>query len=131
MGGAPLTTLLRKDSFHWNARADEAFSKLKEIMSTPPVLGLPNFSKSFVIECDGLGGGIGAVLMQEGRPLAYLSQGLKGKNLMLSTYEKELLASVMAILKWRHYLLGQIFKVTTDQQALKHFLEQRMGTPAQ
>jgi hypothetical protein len=52
--------------------------------------------------------------MQEGRPLAYLSQGLKGKSLLLSTYEKELLALVMPILKWRHYLLGQTFKVQTD-----------------
>jgi hypothetical protein len=83
-------------------------------MSTPPVLGLPNFSKPFVIECDTLGGGIGVVLMQEGRPLAYLSQGLKGKSLLLSTYEKEVLALVMPILKWRHYLLGQTFKVQTD-----------------
>jgi hypothetical protein len=69
--------------------------------------------------------------MQEGRPLAYLSQGLKGKNLFLSTYEKELLALVMAVRKWRHYLLGQTFVVRTDQQALKYLLKQRIGTLAQ
>jgi hypothetical protein len=69
--------------------------------------------------------------MQNGCPLAYLSQGLKGKNLSLSTYEKELLALVMVIRKWRHYLLGQSFKVRTDQQALKYLLEQRISTPAQ
>lgn len=100
-------------------------------MVTPPVLGLLDFTKPFIIECDASGGGIGAVLMQGGRPLAYLSQGLKGKSLLLSTYEKELLALVMAIRKWRHYLLGQSFKVKTDQQALKYLLEQRIGTPAQ
>jgi hypothetical protein len=103
---APLTALLRKDYFGWNERAAGAFRDLKELMSTLPVLGLPDFTKKFVIECDASGAGIGAVLMQEGRPLAYLSQGLKGKSLFLSTYEKELLALVMAVRKWRHYLLG-------------------------
>lgn len=69
--------------------------------------------------------------MQTGHPLAYLSQGLKGKSLNLSTYGKELLALVMAARKWRHYLLAHSFKVRTDQQTLKYFLEQRIGTPAQ
>jgi hypothetical protein len=127
----PLTRLLRKDSFRWDDRAEEAFNLLKTTMSTPPVLGLPDFTKPFIIECDASGDGIGAVLMQTGQPLAYLSQGLKGKSLNLSTYEKELLALVMAIRKWRHYLLGHSFKVRTDQQALKYLLEQRIGTPAQ
>lgn len=69
--------------------------------------------------------------MQTGQPLAYLSQGLKGKSLNLSTYEKELLALVMAVRKWRPFLLGHNFKVWTDQKALKYLLEQRIGTPAQ
>jgi hypothetical protein len=128
---APLTTLLRKDSFGWNEKAEGAFQKLKEVMTNPPVLGLPDFSKSFIIECDASGEGIGAVLMQEGRPLAYISRGLKGKSLALSTYEKELLALVMAVRKLRHYLLGHSFKVITDQQALKYLLEQRVGSPPQ
>lgn len=80
-------------------------------MVNPPVLGLPNFTEPFVVECDALGCGINVVLMQEGRPLAYLSQALKCKNLLLSTYEKEFLALVLAIQKWQHYLLGHQFKV--------------------
>jgi hypothetical protein len=104
---------------------------LKKPMSTPPVLGLSDFSKPFIIECDASGEGIGAILMQIGQPLAYLSQGIKGKSLNLSTYKKELLALVMAIRKWRHYLLGHNFKVRTNQQALKYLLEQRIGTPTQ
>lgn len=69
--------------------------------------------------------------MQTGQPLAYLSKGLKGKSLHLSTYEKDLLALVMAVRKLRHYLLGHNFKFRTDQQALKYLLEQRIGTPVQ
>ena len=128
---APMTALLKKNSFVWSREATKAFEALKEAMVTPPVLGLPDFNKPFLVECDASGEGIGAVLMQDGKPLAYLSQALKGKNLLLSTYEKELLALVLAIQKWRHYLLGHQFKVRTDQQALKYLLEQRVGTPFQ
>ena len=76
-----------------------------------------------MVECDASGKGLGDLLMQGRGPIAYLSQALQGKSLMLSTYEKELLAVVMAIQKWRHYLVGQRFKVRTDQQALKYLLE--------
>jgi hypothetical protein len=65
---------LRRDSFSWNEEAESAFDKLKEVMSTPPVLGLPDSLKPFVIEYYASGGSIGVVLMQGGRPLAYLSQ---------------------------------------------------------
>lgn len=106
-----------------------AFQKLKQAMTKPPVLALPDFFKSFIIECDASGKGIGAILMQEGRPIAFLSQALKGKALDLSTYEKELLALVLSVKKWRPYLLGQRFTVRTDQKSLKYLLEQRNGTP--
>jgi hypothetical protein len=128
---APLTSLLKKESFQWNEGANIAFNRLKEVMTTPPVLGLPDFSKPFLIECNASGEGLGAVLMQEGKPIAYYSHRLKGRNLLLSTYENELLALVSAVQKWRHYLLGHKFKVKTDQQALKHLLQQRIGTPTQ
>lgn len=101
---APLTTLLKKNSFVWSEKAQEAFERLKEAMVRPPVLRLPNFTKAFVVECDASGEALGVVLMQEGQPISYISQSLKGRNLNLSTYEKELLALVMAVRKWRHYL---------------------------
>jgi hypothetical protein len=128
---SPLTSLLKKDAFLWSDKAEKAFEELKVAVSQPLVLALPNFSKTFVIECDASGFGMGAVLMQDGRPLAYYSQALKGKNLFLSTYEKELLALVLLVKKWRPYLFATIFTIKTDQQSLKHILEQRVGTPMQ
>lgn len=107
----------------------EAFQKLKAAMTEPTVLALPNFAKPFIIECDASGKGIGVVLMQVGRPIAYLSQVPKGKALNLSTYEKELLALVLFIQKWRPYLLGHRCTIRTDQQSLKFLLEQRVGIP--
>lgn len=128
---APLTLLLKKNSFEWNAEAERAFLQLKHAVAHPPVLRLPYFSQEFSIECDASGIGLGAVLMQNSQPIAYFSKALKGKALLLSTYEKEFLALVSAVGKWRPYLLGQPFKIRTDQQALKHLLEQKIATEAQ
>ena len=100
-------------------------------MITPLVLALPDFDRLFVVECDASGKGVGVVLMQQGKPIAFHSQALKGKNLALSTYEKELLALVTAVKRWRAYLVGRPFTVKTDQQSLKYLLEQKIGTPAQ
>ena len=111
---APLTTLLRKDSFVWTSKASHAFQLLMDAMSNPLVLALPNFSKPFVIECDASRSSVGAVLMQNQRPIAFHNQALKGKNLAFSTYEKELLALVVAMKKWRPYLLGRPFVINTN-----------------
>ena len=95
------------------------------------MLALPNFTKPFTVECDASGVGLGAILMQDHRPIAFHSQALKGNKLSLSTYEKELLALVVAVKKWRPYLLGRPFVIKTDHQSLKYLLEQRVGTPVQ
>ncbi|KAL9427055.1 hypothetical protein AB3S75_033777 [Citrus x aurantiifolia] len=126
----PLTKMLKKDSFSWTPAAEEAFKKLKEAMTKAPVLALPDFSKKFIIECDASGLGIGAILMQE-RPIAFFNQALQGKNLLLSTYEKEILALVLAVQKWRLYLLGRQFIVKTDHQSLKYLWSQRITTTTQ
>lgn len=77
----PLTELLRKGSlFHWTPTANLAFQTLKKALITASVLALPDFSKVFIIETDASDGGIGAVLIQEGHPLAYVSRSLGPKN---------------------------------------------------
>jgi len=128
---APLTALFKKNAFVWTHAATEAFTQLKAVVTSPPVLRLPDFTKDFVIECDASGSGLGAVLMQEGHPIAFFSHALKGRALLLSTYDKELLSLVSAVQKWRPYLLGRPFRVKTDQQALKYLLEQKVATVPQ
>ncbi|KAK9213952.1 hypothetical protein WN944_005938 [Citrus x changshan-huyou] len=78
---APLTDMLKQDSFTWSPIAEAAFDELRQAMASTPVLALLNYTKPFSIECDSSGRGIGAVLMQEGCPLAYISKALSGKKL--------------------------------------------------
>jgi RNase H-like domain found in reverse transcriptase len=104
---------------------------LKFALSHAPVLNLPDFTKPFVIETDASQFGIGAVLMQDHRPLAYLSQKLGIKNQGLSTYEKELLTLITAVIKWKHYVLGSHFIIKTNQISLKNLLEQKIHTTLQ
>lgn len=80
--------------------------ELKQAITQPLVLRLPDFSKAFIVECDASGTRLGAMLMQERQPIAYFSKFLKGRTLLLSTYENELLALVTAVQKWRPCLLG-------------------------
>lgn len=110
----PLTDLTKKDAFKWNAAAQEAFELLKQKMTTAPVLALPDFNKEFIIESDASGLGLGAILIQAGRPIAYFSKALGDRNLTKSAYEKELMAVALAIQHWRPYLLGRKFVVRTN-----------------
>jgi len=122
----PLTQLLRKDCFIWREEAQLAFDKLKEVLTTLLILVVPNFDKPFTIETDTSGRGLGAVLMQEGRPIAYLSQKLSAKSQSKSVNERELMAIVVAVHKWRHYLLGRKFLELIDQKSLKFLVDQQI-----
>jgi hypothetical protein len=128
---APLTALLKNNSFTWTPTTDHSFQALKEAMCTTPVLALPDFTKTFVLECDASGRGIGAVLMQDGRPLAFTNKQLSERHLGQSIYEKEMLAILHAVDLWHPYLLGKHFQIKTDHQSLKYFLEQRLSSPEQ
>jgi hypothetical protein len=85
---SPLTTLLKNNSFTWTPAVDHDFQTLKMAMCTTPVITLPDFTKTFVLECDSFGKGIGVVLIQEGRPLSFTNKQLSERNLGKSIYEK-------------------------------------------
>jgi hypothetical protein len=93
----PLTALLKNNSFTWTPATAQAFQTLKMAMCTTPVLALPNFTKTFVLECDASGKGIGSLLMQEGKPLDFTSKQISERSLGKSIYEKGMLAIVRAI----------------------------------
>ncbi|MCH86039.1 hypothetical protein A2U01_0006893, partial [Trifolium medium] len=119
------------DAFIWSQEADRAFQNLKDAMTKAPVLALPNFAEDFVIETDASGIGMGAVLIQNGHPIAYFSQKFCPKLLNSSTYVRELCAITSAVKKWRTYLLGRKFTVYTDQRSLRELMTQVIQTPEQ
>ena len=91
----PLTTLLEKEAFSWTSKETKAFKHLKEAMFLAPVLATPNFAETFIAKCDALGNGIGAVLIQEGRPIAFESCSIKGN------YFKK---AIMRRKCWQYYM---------------------------
>lgn len=124
----PLTQLLRKDNFHWDDKATSAFTQIKSALTAAPVLQLPDFEQSFVVECDASGSGFGAVLHQGQGPLAFYSRPFAARHMKVAAYERELIGLVQAIRHWRPYLWGRHFLVQTDHYALKFMLDQRLST---
>lgn len=122
----PMFNVLKKNEFQWGPDQQQAFEALKLKLSQAPVLALPDFTQPFVLETDASGYGIGAVLMQGGQPLAYFSKSLGIKAAAFSTYDKEALAILEALKKWKHYFLGSSLLIRTDQASLKYINEQRI-----
>jgi hypothetical protein len=125
---APPTALLKKDGFSWSEGAMAAFQALKEAVTAAPVLAMPDFSKSFVVECDTSSHGFGAVLVQEGHPIAFFRRAIAPRHQALAAYEHELIGLVLAVRHWRPYLWGRRFVVKTDHYSLKFLLDQRLAT---
>lgn len=117
---APLTECMKGTAFAWTREAEEAFSLIKLKLTTAPVLILPDFSQTFELHCDASKLGIGAVLSQNSRPVAFYSEKLAGARSRYSTYDVEFYAVVQSIRHWRHYLVHRDFVLFTDHDALKH-----------
>ncbi|KAJ9511736.1 hypothetical protein QJQ45_022600, partial [Haematococcus lacustris] len=116
---APLTNLTKTHvQWCWDDSCEAAFRGVKHALSNAPVLALPDFSKQFQVICDASVTGIGAVLMQDGHPIAFESRRLIPAEVNYTTGEQELLAVVHALKTWRCYLEGVEFKVITDHNPL-------------
>jgi len=122
---APLHELTKKGiPFSWGPAQEEAFTILKDKLTHAPLLQLPDFNNMFELECDASGIGLGGVLLQAGKPVAYFSEKLSGAQLNYSTYDKELFALVRTLQTWQHYLWPREFIIHSDHEALKHIRSQ-------
>ncbi|WVZ51732.1 hypothetical protein U9M48_002847 [Paspalum notatum var. saurae] len=102
----PMTALTQKNAkFAWSSRCEEAFRTLKKLLTSAPVLAQPDINKPFDVYCDASSSGLGCVLMQDGRVIAYASSQLRKHEVNYHTHDLELLAIVYALKKWRHYLI--------------------------
>lgn len=93
----PLTELTKKNNFKWSPAADATFVELKKALTNAHVLALPNANKTFIVETDASGYGIGTVLMKEGHPIAFISKALSPRHAALSVYDRKLLAILHAV----------------------------------
>ncbi|GJZ49604.1 putative reverse transcriptase domain-containing protein [Tanacetum coccineum] len=122
----PLTVLTQKSkTFDWDEEQDNAFQTLKDKLYNAPVLALPNGPKDFMVYCDASGLGLGCVLMQRGKVIAYASRELKIHEKNYTTHDLELGAVVFALKIWRKYLYGTKSVIYTDHRSLQHIFSQK------
>jgi hypothetical protein len=121
----PMTELLKKGvKFVWGEACEKAFHTLRQHLTSAPVLVQPDNSKPFEVFCDVSGMGLGCILMQEGRVIAYASQALRPHEINYPTHDLELVAVVHALKIWRHYLMGNRCNIFTDHKSLKYIFTQ-------
>ena len=101
-----------------------SFDKLKVAIATTPILAVVDPHKPFVVETDASSTAIGAILLQDGRLIAFESKKLNRARQNYSSYERELFAIVHALKQWRHYLYGASFEVVFDHESIKWFTNQ-------
>ena len=122
----PLTALTHKGkSFVWGTDQEEAFQILKQKLCNAPILTLPDGNNDFVVYCDASNQGLGCVLMQRNKVIAYASRQLKTHEKNYTTHDLELGAVVFALKIWRHYLYGTKCVIFTDHKSLQHIFDQK------
>ena len=123
---APLTKLLRKHvEYKWTEACQSSFEELKVKLNTTPVLASPSGTGGFVVYSDASYQGLGCVLVQHGRVIAYASRQLRPYEISYPIHDLELAAVVFALKIWRHYLCGETFQIFTDPKSLKYLLSQK------
>jgi hypothetical protein len=121
----PITGLLKNDiKFDWSSKCNDAFEQLKVLLTTALVLAQPDIEKPFDVYCDASGSGLGCVLMQEGRVIAYASRQLRRHEEHYPTHDLELAAVFHALKIWCHYLLGNTCHLYIDHKSLKYIFTQ-------
>lgn len=121
----PLIDLTKKGAFTWSEVSQQAFERLKESMSSCPVLAILGFTLRFELQCDASREGIDTVLMQNKHPIAFESHKLTQAERHYPIYEKEMLAIMHALAKFYQYLVCTKFHVKTDHNSLRYFMHQK------
>jgi len=109
----------------WNTQCENSFNELKHMLTTAPILILPKLDEPFVVYCDASKLGLGGVLMQDGKVVAYASRQLRIHERNYPTHDLELAAVVFVLKIWRHYLYRSRFEVFSDHKSLKYLFDQK------
>ncbi|GJX68560.1 putative reverse transcriptase domain-containing protein [Tanacetum coccineum] len=122
----PMTKLTQKNvKFDWGEKEEAAFQLIKQKLCSVPILALPKGSENFIVYCDASHKGLGTMLLQNEKVIAYASRQLKIHEKNYTTHDLELGAVVFALKLWRHYLYGTRCTVFTDHKSLQHILDQK------
>ncbi|KAD4584208.1 hypothetical protein E3N88_21809 [Mikania micrantha] len=121
-----LTALTHKGTkYNWTDKQEAAFHLLKQKLGSAPILSLPEGTEDFVVYCDASAQGLGCVLMQRDKVIAYASRQLRPHEKNYTTHDLELGAVVFALKIWRHYLYGTKCTIYTDHKSLQHIFDQK------
>ncbi|GJY08204.1 putative reverse transcriptase domain-containing protein [Tanacetum coccineum] len=121
-----MTKLTQKGiKFDWGEKEENAFQLIKQKLCSTPILALPEGSKDFVVYCNASHKGLGDVLMQREKVIAYTSRQLKSHEKNYTTHDLELGSKVFALKIWRHYPYGTKCTIFTDHKSLQHILNQK------